>query len=638
MDLFRTNLSGSWNAREVPVRHDAAGNLVFDGTFIYHYDAWNRLVQVSAGAVNPSVSPVADRPYIGLVAGVMIKHHTYDGLGRLIRTQSPFPTPLQAAQGKVRSERFYYDGIRRIQETRLDPASNLGTALASEDSQEQQAAQTALTQTEAAVGYPEQVEIDAAAAPLGLENELLALPATEVLSLAREYVWGPGDAWHPATVDELLCYYGEQRTAYWPLHDASGDIAAVCVPGVTGQAYARVAAQMRYDAYGQVLSADYLLPHVFLAAGHKGLFFDRLDRGVADPLAPGTVTPPGGFTTETPRLIPFARGVYHVRNRAMVPGGGSPTLIGAESLTCANPPACSTWTLSQSGLGSGAAVHGRFMQADPNATGMVLQTGLTYHGRAGVVVVDRFDLETRFVDGANVYQYLGASCWTSSDPLGLFFGLLDLGVASTTTSGLQSQWNDRLLESGVAAMFGVGVMLSGYSMDQEQDMDWALDWSQPDNAFSRSGIMSSVIDLDYEADDDEEFGPFEQAVGGTAIPRKMLAGVKTAIKAFKTRSFHLGQAQVTLDKGAMRHILQRHHRRYFDPGQRKPLNTFFPDNCTPNDIAAWAQRAVLQNVGNIKTLKNGTSTGALSARINGREHLFYIKNWRLTSFFPKDIP
>lgn len=32
--------------------------------------------------------------------------------------------------------------------------------------------------------------------------------------LAREYIWGPGDAWHPASVDELLVYFGENRQAW----------------------------------------------------------------------------------------------------------------------------------------------------------------------------------------------------------------------------------------------------------------------------------------------------------------------------------------------------------------------------------------------------------------------------------------
>jgi hypothetical protein len=34
-------------------RHDAAGNLIFDGTCFYQYDAWNRLLQVNRAHLGP---------------------------------------------------------------------------------------------------------------------------------------------------------------------------------------------------------------------------------------------------------------------------------------------------------------------------------------------------------------------------------------------------------------------------------------------------------------------------------------------------------------------------------------------------------------------------------------------------------
>ena len=55
--------------------------------------------------------------------------------------------------------------------------------------------------------------------------------------------------------NELLVYYGEGRVAWWPLQDAGGDVVAVCAPGGSGEGYqARVVAQQRYDAYGQVIA------------------------------------------------------------------------------------------------------------------------------------------------------------------------------------------------------------------------------------------------------------------------------------------------------------------------------------------------------------------------------------------------
>lgn len=62
----------------------------------------------------------------------LIKHHTYDGLGRQIRTQSPYPDP-SAGSGDVRTERFFYDGVRRIQELVTDPVIATRPAAASSD-------------------------------------------------------------------------------------------------------------------------------------------------------------------------------------------------------------------------------------------------------------------------------------------------------------------------------------------------------------------------------------------------------------------------------------------------------------------------------------------------------------------------
>lgn len=44
-------------------------------------------------------------------------------------SQSPYPSP-QLLTGEVRTERFYYDGVRRVQEVVIDPVLSLGEALA----------------------------------------------------------------------------------------------------------------------------------------------------------------------------------------------------------------------------------------------------------------------------------------------------------------------------------------------------------------------------------------------------------------------------------------------------------------------------------------------------------------------------
>ncbi len=65
--------------------------------------------------------------------GAFIRGFNYDGLGRLTRAQSPYPDPdtfdPEHPGGFNGIERFYYDGVRRIQEVVIDPVSSMGEAL-----------------------------------------------------------------------------------------------------------------------------------------------------------------------------------------------------------------------------------------------------------------------------------------------------------------------------------------------------------------------------------------------------------------------------------------------------------------------------------------------------------------------------
>src|ERR1043165_9354681 len=113
----RVEEGGPRGARRSTGRYDGAGNLTFDGKYSYQYDAWNRLLQVNRAHPGPSSAsdPVPDE---------MVKHLAYDGLGRLVRVQSRFPS-VETAAGRVRSEWFFYDGIRRIEEVVTDPLVSL---------------------------------------------------------------------------------------------------------------------------------------------------------------------------------------------------------------------------------------------------------------------------------------------------------------------------------------------------------------------------------------------------------------------------------------------------------------------------------------------------------------------------------
>ena len=247
--------------------YDGAGNLLEDGSYVYEYDAWNRLVQVKRAS-----------------DGYLLRHYTYDGLGRLIKTTSP-------DNFSNRVEHHHYDGTRRVQTVVVSGLMSGGGAMASGDPAMQSMAMASEPSGEST--EPENTNMAFTSSQMGASGQTFVV--------YREYVWGPGDH----GVDEALVYYDATDEAWWCLTDLTGDLIALCDLGGTNGA-ARVVAQWTYDAYGSVMSADHLHSFERPVIGHKGLFLDRLD--LVNPLGP--------------QLVPFAQSVYHNRNRAYIPQMG----------------------------------------------------------------------------------------------------------------------------------------------------------------------------------------------------------------------------------------------------------------------------------------------------------------------------
>ena len=246
---------------------------------------------------------------------------------------------------------------------------------------------------------------------------------------------------------------------------AGGDCVAICdAGGPPSGGSARVAGQWTYDAYGNVLSTDHIHAHAYSRVGHKGLIFDRLDVGVADRGDDGSFTQ-GQFVGhascgfDTPRIVPFAKGLYHNRNRVYVPE------------------------------------HGRFAQADPNASGQTLLDLPVYHGKVVFSTVNYFDVGFRYADSGSLYCYLKNRPMSASDPMGLF-GFFDLLPATTTTVGLQSQYVDGVLDTGASIFATAMATLYGHSYDSMFDAEWAMDWSRSDDDYSRHGGYIDVSPSD----------------------------------------------------------------------------------------------------------------------------------------------
>ncbi|MDX2116857.1 MAG: Tox-REase-5 domain-containing protein [Planctomycetota bacterium] len=534
-------VGSTWPFSRVQPRYDAAGNCTFDGSYFYQYDAWNRLVQINAiaaqqiapdgeGNAAPLVSPNGLNWGVGTptdttanaAPGLLVKHFTYDALGRLIRTQSPWPSP-QEPDGTVRTEKFYYDGVRRVQEVIVDPVRIIdlegeGGVGDFGDGDEITPAMRALAQQHGGDGSAAAIagqgqsptNVDGSSSTSSFENAQTntggANNVTTITGgnvggielsnawLSREYVWGPGGSFVGAPVDELLVQVDGEGRAAWAMQDAGGDVVAVAVnstgsgaaaTSATGNAASatgtstvmRVAAQQEYGPYGEVVWAEHLLNHPAIHAGHKGLFVDRLDLGISD--GSGGLAATAKTFGEPPRIVPLAFNLAQNRNRTLH--------VGMQ----------------------------RYLQLDPNASGMNTLGG-EMMGVASRMTADAMELKASYADGANVYAYQIHNPWTKSDPLGLFDEGLDGGI-DLALNFIPNPLVETYARTGVMAMRMGRDLVDGYSQNLSADVEWATDWSLPDDMHSRNDAswVNNIVrgHLQSFVDNIDPIGP---AYAGTA--------------------------------------------------------------------------------------------------------------------------
>ncbi len=377
---------------------------------------------------------------------------------------------MQRCCGRRQLDGLPHDGARRVQDAQYDPVSSMMMMMVGGDSGEQLLASEEMqTQADPVEGAPVDgsgMGISLAASMSGDSSgnfgsepeDPIGTPVPTYLPrrVEREYIWGPGDG--RGGVDELLAQCDAARQLWPVLTDAGGDVVAVVGrSGLGPNAVAVVAGQWTYDAYGSVISADHLFDHPFLSVGHKGLFVERLDVGVAD------ATVPGAQYADTPRLTPFAHHIYHNRNRSY-----HPTL-------------------------------GRFLQMDPNAAGLIVMSDLPQDGRAFVSASPSMSLDGRLSDGANLYQYVRSSPWDLSDPLGLYSGE-DAYEDVTDVMGLldpipgPSDFIRSMLKS----------MVETYSANLEWDSEWAENWGYDDGWSTRESsewVTVAIAEGLYESFD-----------------------------------------------------------------------------------------------------------------------------------------
>ena len=327
--------------------------------------------------------------------GQLVAQYSYDGLGRLIRTQRP----ESAAGATLHVTDLYYDGVRVVQEAGWTGVIPEEVAVAS-----------------ASGGQPTTMRLARRAEWFVSDSALLnRWPARR---LEREYVWGMDAA---AYVDECLTQLvfvdaHSENAAGEEIGDDRSPVVLHCLNdqsaslvGLTDQA-GNLVAQYSYLPYGQTRSVEYFMPYTppdpepydgpptsltsskaIQAAqsnriGHQGLRFERLDEPFGQPLAART----SGFI-----------GVYLARNRLYRPD------------------------------------LGRFISNDPNGLGGPALGAPAHSGGLLASSDGSPDLAEHFASGMNTHIAFGNNPLIRRDPLGLSddpFDIADDFVAEQSAS------------------------------------------------------------------------------------------------------------------------------------------------------------------------------------------------------------
>ncbi len=269
--------------------NDASGNLILDDGRFYEYDAWGRLAQVSErGTLELTVSGENEPPGLEGDPGAWLVHYTYDGLGRLIKKQTPIRDGSTGDELAVRTERYFYDGARRIQEVVTDPVIAI--------------------EPEAPLGGGGEGGGSGGSGGIEIGEELALLQggSTSDIYVDREYIYVPSGA--SGYVDEFIGQIDRYQDLWYILQDVNYNVIALTDSG------GEVVRQHTFDPYGEILTVEDFDAHPGIKIGHQGLFFDRLE-----PSAPilGAVS-----MGAAPQLQPGVFGLYQARNRVLLPRYG----------------------------------------------------------------------------------------------------------------------------------------------------------------------------------------------------------------------------------------------------------------------------------------------------------------------------
>lgn len=493
----------------VQLIHDISGNIVYDGDYVYQYDAWSRLLQVNKPG--DATFEATTGKITGGNLGDFVAGFTYDGLGRLIQKTTPITTGITLLQSK----HYYYDGVRRIQEVIDRPEPNVACCLPDGTCQDMTASECvkesgsprayptlcdqAICSNLQACCFTAQSQGQTTCENLTVEacNNLDGTPQgvnTNCASVQCLDEEDPPIDPLPIGEDELVINaYGEGEE---PPAQMIVDRQAMQLPPfeiyidreyVYGPSYVdEYIAQFDRDAHAIFMIQDSNYNVVALVAG------EGLSDGNEGELAPGTLLeqyafePYGGLVaveTFAPHAVNrvghqglfFERFDGNYNDQTLSASGNGPAFGGGpgfvnqvKGLYYNRNRYYSPWL-------------GRFTSRDPNSTGHLVLSTIAMNGHTTSILLAKVSGKSLFADGLNRFTYVLANPLTNRDPLGLMAAVG--GLAEINVAGGLSAWIRGLSFVGTAALVGVGV---GYLMKEEAE------WGEVCCMYSRGNSGSKL--------------------------------------------------------------------------------------------------------------------------------------------------
>jgi hypothetical protein len=365
----------------------------------------------------------------------------YDGLGRLIRKE----TPTSPTDARIRYEDYFYDGVRRVQEIVHQPTGSPGGGGGGGGGSQYSSAAGGGGLTEEPVGRPGRGEAGA----LSLLEDSPAGGGTTVQ-------WSEGGGFDDGVdlatpEDELFepeAVVYETGPVRWAYPQAGGDAGgSTTTMSAGGDAPRRLAIGGVYleDAEspaGDAQATLYYDPNVTYAIWKEREYIwhdGDVDELIVQIDKTGTpyysvqdanlnVTAYVNFNTVVQRQIQYDPYGRVIETDAFGQTHLHPVLrVGFQGLFAdrletdptRQPLEPEAPVLIHARNRTYHPKLGRWLQRDPNATGQPLLEALAVNGQGFGSLMAMFSLDTHFADGANAYQFALSNPVNQSDPLGL---------------------------------------------------------------------------------------------------------------------------------------------------------------------------------------------------------------------------